>query len=62
MRPDRTNSGFVTSVVAKREGVDVRTVESWCDEGRVPAWKTPGGQWRIARNYRACIGDEESST
>lgn len=45
---------LTTAIVAKREDVDARTVARWCDEGLVPAWKTPGGSWRIARNYAKC--------
>lgn len=50
---------LATSIVAQREDVSIRTVEDWCDFGLVPAKRTPGKRWRIARNYRECIGGLE---
>lgn len=59
-KPDWTKP-LPTSAVALRESVTIRAVEQWCDFGTVPARKTPGGHWRIARNYSACVADPEES-
>jgi excisionase family DNA binding protein len=36
-----------TRDAARRLGVSVRTVQLWVEEGRLQAWKTPGGHRRI---------------
>lgn len=56
-KPDWTKP-LTTSLVALRENVSTRAVEQWCDFGTIPARKTPGGHWRIPRNYAACCGAE----
>lgn len=33
--------------VAKIYGVEPETVVDWAKSGKVPATRTPGGQWRI---------------
>jgi excisionase family DNA binding protein len=36
------------SQVANQLGVDRRTVNNWCRAGKLQAFRTPGGHWRIA--------------
>lgn len=37
------------AVAAKELEVDRSTVKRWIDTGKVPAFRTPGGHWRIRR-------------
>lgn len=32
---------------AARLGVDRRTINNWCRDGKLKAFRTPGGHWRI---------------
>ena len=38
-----------TREAAKLLGISVRTAQLWVEEGRLPAWKTPGGHRRILK-------------
>ncbi|HSS11653.1 MAG TPA: helix-turn-helix domain-containing protein [Acidimicrobiales bacterium] len=38
-----------TSAAAKILGVHPDTLARWADEGKVPYWRTPGGQRRFRR-------------
>lgn len=42
--------------VGNRYRVDESTVRRWCETGKVPAAKTPGGQWRIHVDAVNAIG------
>jgi excisionase family DNA binding protein len=35
---------------ATQLGVSVDTLRTWCDAGKVPCWRTPGGERRIRRS------------
>lgn len=35
------------TTLARRLGVHPATVTRWCVSGRIAAWRTPGGRWRI---------------
>ena len=35
------------AVLARKIGVHSATLIRWCVAGRVAAWRTPGGRWRI---------------
>ena len=46
--------------VAKLFGVSVTTVANWADEGRIPHFKTPGGQRRFRlQDVERFIKDQE---
>lgn len=45
--------------VARVFGVDVTTVGRWADEGRLPHFKTLGGQRRFRRDDVARLKDQE---
>ena len=34
---------------ARLLGVSPDSVRRWCEQGRIPGYRTPGGHWRIAR-------------
>jgi len=38
---------YTTFEVAKMLGVSTLTVWRWCKQGKVRAWRTPGGHYRI---------------
>lgn len=42
-----TNEILTTSEVAKRFRVGQRTVYRWIEKGRLDAFQTPGGHWRV---------------
>ena len=44
--PDYVSVGFV----ARRCGVSNTTVLRWIGSGRLPAFRLPGGHYRVARN------------
>ena len=49
-RPDRANKTvFTTHDVAQMCSVNINTVKSWVDGGRLLAYRTPGGHRRIRR-------------
>lgn len=55
---------FTTSTCSPREaarqlGVSVRTAQLWVEEGRLQAWKTPGGHRRILLDSVARLRDEQ---
>ncbi|KAB2966631.1 excisionase family DNA-binding protein [Zoogloea sp.] len=55
---------FPTSTCSPREaarqlGVSVRTAQLWVEEGRLQAWKTPGGHRRILLDSVARLRDEQ---
>lgn len=41
------NEIFTTSEVAAKFRVGQRTVYRWIDKGRLDAFQTPGGHWRV---------------
>ena len=47
MRLDKKNYGTVE--VARMLGVSAFAVWRWCKTGKIKAWKTPGGHYRIPR-------------
>ncbi len=61
MAPPDTRSDLLTSGdVAQMFGVDVTTVGRWADEGRLPHFKTPGGNRRFRReDIERFIKDQE---
>lgn len=42
-----TDKPLTAKQFAKELGVKTNTVYEWIRDGRLPAWKTPGNQWRI---------------
>lgn len=44
---------------ARQLGVSVRTAQLWVEEGRLQAWKTPGGHRRILLDSVARLRDEQ---
>ena len=51
MAPQTTQppSPYMGSQVAALFGVHVSTVVRWADEGKIPSFRTPGGQRRYPR-------------
>lgn len=49
MKSSAATDTFSTRDAAKILGVSVRTAQIWVEEGRLRAWKTPGGHRRILR-------------
>ena len=48
---------------ARRMGVDKSTMTRWLAAGKVPAFRTPGGHWRIRATWvDARIREHDSST
>jgi len=49
MIPDdlRADRLLLLREVAALFGVDTKTVSKWARHGRLPAWRTPGGKFRI---------------
>lgn len=43
----KTTEVFTTAEVAQKFRVGQRTVYRWIDKGRLRAFQTPGGHWRI---------------
>jgi excisionase family DNA binding protein len=37
--------------------VDARTVKRWAQDGKLPAFRTPGGHWRIAADALRSLRD-----
>ena len=55
MQLDKKNYGTIE--VAKMLGVSAFAVWRWCKMGKIKAWKTPGGHYRIpAKRWSACLG------
>lgn len=54
--PQRTCS---TREVANLLGISVRTAQLWVEEGRLNAWKTPGGHRRILRESVEKLLDQQ---
>ena len=50
-----------TSEAALALGISVRTAQLWVEEGRLQAWKTPGGHRRILRTSIDRIVDQQQS-
>ena len=40
---------FTSSQAASYLGVSKVTVQRWAAEGKMPGYRTPGGQWRFSR-------------
>ena len=53
---------LTTRQVAKILGVAVRSVQSWVEQGKLEAWKTPGGHRRITRQSVESLQMERSLT
>lgn len=49
MHTSAANDTCSTRDAAKLLGISVRTAQIWVEEGRLRAWKTPGGHRRILR-------------
>jgi excisionase family DNA binding protein len=47
MTDSKTSRTCSTREAAQQLGVSVRTAQLWVEEGRLNAWKTPGGHRRI---------------
>ena len=45
--------------LASLRGVDYKTVVRWCRAGRLDAWRTPGGLWRISADEAASLSPAE---
>lgn len=50
MKTDLPNETFSTRDAAQLLRVSVRTIQLWVEDGRLQAWKTPGGHRRILRH------------
>src|SRR4051812_1778392 len=46
-RRRRTEKPWQLSVVARRYGVSVAKLREYCEQEKIPAKQTSGGQWRI---------------
>jgi excisionase family DNA binding protein len=45
---DTSHKRLITAAdAARRLGVDKSTASRWCQTGKLPAFKTPGGHWRV---------------
>lgn len=50
------NSAWIApAVLAAEIGYANQTVLNWCRLGRIPAWRSPGGSWRIPRDRALAI-------
>lgn len=45
--PQTYHRPLTTTEAAARLGVSQRSIIRWADSGRLPSWRTPGGQRRI---------------
>ena len=48
-QPRASLAWCLPSQLASELGVHHATVLRWCHLGEIPAWQTPSGHWRIAR-------------
>ncbi|MFO1281371.1 MAG: response regulator [Burkholderiales bacterium] len=61
-RTGRDGATVTTREAAIRLGVSVRTIQLWVEEGRLEAWKTPGGHRRVyASSVEHLIGERAPS-
>ncbi len=58
-KPPITTSTCSPREAARQLGVSVRTAQLWVEEGRLQAWKTPGGHRRILLDSVARLRDEQ---
>ena len=56
---DPTSLTCSTRDAARRLGISVRTAQLWVEEGRLRAWKTPGGHRRILRESVERLVEEQ---
>ena len=60
------------ATLARKLGVHPSTVNRWCAAGRIAAWRTPGGRWRVnltaaqtllsAASGESSLGQAQAST
>lgn len=43
------NDQMSSSAAATFLGISIATLRRWCDQGKVPYWRTPGGNRRFSR-------------
>lgn len=59
MTDSKTSRTCSTREAAQQLGVSVRTAQLWVEEGRLNAWKTPGGHRRIlVESVARLLGDQ----
>ncbi|WP_018953826.1 response regulator [Thioalkalivibrio sulfidiphilus] len=60
-RHDQARDFYTTREAAKVLGVSLTTVQLWVEAGILPAWKTPGGHRRLARDAVDRLQREQQS-
>ena len=51
--PKQERAWLTPSEAARKWEVTPRTIRRWAEDGLIPAYRTPSGQWRIVKETTA---------